>query len=287
MSHRTAVLLLTHVWTPVVLARFERLRREIGERADVFLLRQGSVAAFRAMADVSPVAPATIMFDRDRLESLLGYPYYRAGRIVPGSTHFPVLAIARCKPAYSHFMVIEFDVEFSGDWGALFDRVVKSGTDFAATHFRTFAFKPEWPFWLHTRPAEADRDWAMDTRNLRRSFNPIYLLSRKAIDLVEAAHRGGWRAHNEILFATILSHHGCEIVDLAESGLCIGHEQDPLPDEPVTALSTMRWRPSVTSEEFEARSTGDTLFHPVKESWIYDGSRVVEFTDSQPRPAER
>jgi hypothetical protein len=267
-----AVLLLTHRWDRFVQLKFERLRAEIGDLADVALLLQRS-DGLEALGQ-TPDRSAWI-FDPAQLPRQLGFPFMNGRSVVPGSTHFPVMAFARQAPRYAHYLVIEFDVEFSGNWRDLAAAVAVAAPDFASLHFRTHDEIPAWYWWPYCRPAEADQDWAGDRRNLIKSFNPIYCLSRRALDLLEAAHRSGWSGHYELLLATILSRRGCRIFDLAELGFCAGREQNARPDLPDGELSTVRWRPDVTSEEFDRRSTGQTLFHPVKGGWLYDGSRIV------------
>lgn len=273
MAERTAVLFLTHRWNGLMFLKFERLRLEVGDRADVFLALQESGEALAAL-ERFPVAEERCMpFDANGLAAELGYRLFAEDRLVPGSTHYPVLAFARRMPAYDRFVLIEFDVDFTGAWGELLDALAASPCDFVPLHLRSHASDPGFYFWPTMEPAAADREWAADPANLWRSFNPIYMITREALGPVEAAHRRGWHAHYEILLATILMREGRAIGSLGE--FCIGDEQDPLPGVPVEQLATVRWRPEVTREEIRERSTGRTLFHPVKGPWCFDGSRIV------------
>lgn len=285
MEARTAVLFLTHHWNDIIRLKFERLRSEIGSVADVFILMQKSEAAERAQAEGGSTRRALALFDASALPGELGYAYAFADAILPGSVHFTVMAFSR-RNVYDHYFLIEYDVDFSGNWRDFIATVLKASPDFASLHFFTPRQKPDWGWWRVYRPADRDRGWALDEGNLLRSFNPVYCLSRHAAQLIDAAHRDGWHGHHELILATVLSHRGCRVVDLARlDDFCIGSEQDP--DASRDALSTVRWRPDVTQAEFLSRSTGRTLFHPVKDSWCFDGRGVISIaasaSDAMPR----
>lgn len=275
MKSEIVVLLLTHRWDLWIRRKLERLRAEIGDLADVVLLMQKSDATSSAIADSSDTGAAVSEFAPRQLTRDLDIPFLNGKSLVPGSTHFPVLDFARRAPHYRYFFLIEFDVDFSGNWRELVEEVAGASPDLATCHVRTFDQSPRWYWWRSFRPSEADRDWADDRGNLIKSFNPIYCISRRGIDWVEAAHRSGWVGHYEILFATIIKRHGGRILDLADEGFCAGREQDPLRFLTEARRSTMRWRPEVTPIEFSRRARGRTLFHPVKQDWYFDGSRIV------------
>lgn len=277
MTARTAVLFLTHVWTPAVRARFERLRREIGDAGEVFLLAQKSPAMRSVAHDFARDPSALVVFDAAVLSAHLHIPYLCGMSLVPGSTHFPLLAFFRNGAEFDFYVVVEHDVEFSGNWRDLIGKVAGATPDFASSHIAARDDDPDWPWWTVVHPADADRDWAQDRRSLRKSFNPIYALSRRGLEVLDAAHRDGWHGHYEVLLATLLTRRGCKVVDLVELGLYIVGSQDARGGEPAEQLSTVRWRPEISPEEFERRTNGHTLFHPVKGPWAYDGSRIVSF----------
>ena len=278
MTHRVALLFLTHRWDDVLRHRFERIVREAGETADVFLLIRKCDETGQALAKFPPRAGKLAGFDQEHLAQKLGFPTMKPDALVPGSTHFPIMAFHRQLPDYIHYFAVEFDVEFTGNWGALVRDVTGQAPDFASMHFHTPDEKPDWRWWDHCHPAQADCDWASDRANLRRSFNPVYCLSNSAIEQLDQAHRDGWKGHYEVLLATILTQRGGKIVDLGD--YCIGEEQNPKPGKPVDTISTFRWRPNVSQRELLRRSTGKTLFHPVKDAWFFDGERIVDLTGS-------
>ena len=261
--------------------KFELLVDKVGTRADVFLLISISEDTKQALAEHPVKGGLLAPFDQQLLPAELGYPYFTRDSLVPGSAHFPVLDFHRRKLDYEHYFVVEFDVEYTGDWGDMVTDVTSGMPDFASLHFFSPRQRPNWKWWRDYQPAPRDRAWALDRDNLRRSFNPIYCISRRATDLIDAAHHDGWRGHNELLLATILTWRGCRITDLGN--YCKGREQDPKRWKPVGVLSTVRWRPPVTKRELLNRSSGRTLFHPVKDPWVYNGNEIVSpETASQP-----
>ena len=276
MSGKTAVLFLAHKWDLFTRLKYQRLFDEIGDEAPLVLLIQSSDDVLRALS-VHPTANHSVaVFDPQVLPQVLGYPYLNGDSLLPGSNHFPVLAWFRDRPDIESCLVIEYDVEFSGNWSGLLLELIAAEPDFAALHFRKLRDDPKWRWWSSLLPAPGELGWIFARRRLRRSFNPIYFISRKAIELIDAAHARGWRGHHEGLFATVLGRSGCRLVDLAKlGGFCPGSEQDLRSGLPVAELSTMRWRPEVESTEFLERSTGRTLFHPVKRGWLFDGKQVV------------
>jgi len=277
----TAVLFLTHQWDETKRRRLSRLQAEIGGQADVYLLAQKSAAIKDALGKYAPPTDHTVLFDAPKLPRQLGYPFAFSNALCPGSAHFTLLALSQ-KRKYSHYFLVEHDVEFSGDWGNLLQTIVAAGPDFATFHVNDYEQRPDWPWWFF-RPGRADRDWAGEKTNLRRSFNPLSCLSHQATEIIHEAHRDGWQGHYEMLLATVLTRRGCKVMDMADMGrFCVGREQDMRPHMPNETLSTMRWRPEITKQEFLARSTESTVFHPVKAPWYFDGSRIVTIGEESP-----
>jgi hypothetical protein len=274
VTEPTAVLFMTHRWDPIYHLKFRRLQREIGDRADVFALVDRSPKVMRDLRRWPP-GQSVVLFETAQLAAQLGYPLFGGDSLADGSTHFPVLLFALRQPRYQRFLVMEYDVDYSGNWGDLLDDASAGGTEYAAFHFLSQAADPGWFHWPTVEPAESDRAWASNPGNLIHSFNPLYFITRRALELVHNATRKGWHAHFEALLPTVLTHAGCRIVNLAAyDRFCVGWLQHASDDTPVEALSTFRFHPEVTPREFVARSTGRTMFHPIKQPWCYDGARI-------------
>lgn len=282
MRHNTAVLFMTHQWNRLMRLKWERLRTEIEAVADVWILMPRSHAVHQMLADLPDVQSRLAVFDQESLPAFLGYPYSFHDAISPGSIHFPLIAFFRERAEYDHCFLIENDVEFSGHWGHLVTETLVRAPDFASLHFFSYDEKPHWFWWPRYRPGAQDLAWGRSRSNLRRSFNPVYCLSRRAAMLIDEAHRSGWRGHQEMILATISSRHGCRLVDLgADCGFCVGREQNHGPGILPEDVSTVRWRPEVTVPEFIRRSTGRTLFHPIKQAWFFDGTGVVDVAETR------
>lgn len=276
MRGKTTVLFLTHKWDLFTRLKYQRLLEEVGDAADVNLLIQASDEVLRELAAHPTANRSEAIFDPRILPKTLGYPFLSGAAIVPGSTHFPVIAWFREHVASQACLVIEYDVEFSGNWRDFVLELGEARLDFGAMHFRSYRDDPDWYWWRSLAPAAGDVTPGFGLRDLRRSFNPVYWISREAMALVDAAHSRGWRGHYECLMATLLERTDCRLADLAQlGGFCHGREQDLRSRPSASQLATVRWEPQVTQAEFLRRSTGRTLFHPVKEDWIFDGGKIV------------
>ncbi len=280
--HRPAVAVcyLTHLWSPSIAHRFDRLRRELGAGADCFVLLQddhGSVTAqWKAFLAAQGAPQALAPFDPEDLLERLGYRWF--DRSIMGSTHFPLLDHAKTR-SYSHYWLIESDVEYRGDWGAWLGAYRHCDTDLLASHFRSHADWPRWGWW---RTLGVPRGALVAIRDLRRAFLPVLRLSRSALAAIDLAHQAGWRGHFEALIPTVVHLQGLSMQDLCALSPCyLGDIQDPCADP--ARQSTMRWRPEIRVDEFTGRGEGPLLFHPVKEIWAFDGRQIVHWP-SPPSP---
>lgn len=282
MAHKDAILFLTHHWDPVHARRFLRLSRETSALADTFLLVQTRDAA-TSVREIEhslgeSVVGRVITFHPDHLPGRLGYPYLTPQGIVPGNAHYPLALFARTHE-YRHYWLVENDVEFSGSWADLVRPCLNCESDLIASHLRKFSDEPNWFFW----PSLASpKRRPLNPHHFTRAFFPVYRITRKAILLIDQLQRSGWRGHCEALIPTILNLHGMSTTDFLDiNQFYLGRGQDlPLTQEDVLDLSTLRWRPPVTSAEFSRRFRENVIFHPVKEAWTYkeNGIEVVDET---------
>lgn len=269
MDSRTAILYLTHRWEPVHARRFGRLREETRTLGDSFVLMQSS--ARDAAHEAAGMAFLSV-FDPAALPAALGYPYLTKRGIVPGCTHYPLIDFAR-KHEYDHYWLIENDVEFSGNWSRLIGACARDQADLVAAHVMRHEADPAWIWW---RYIAAPRQRPLDVSRLLRAFFPVYRISRKALLHVDRMHRAGWRGHYEALVPTLLSAAGMSVRDFRQFGqFYLGSRQDPphmhgRPDQ----LSTLRWRPPVTRDEFTHRFSDNVIFHPVKQAWTFNGESI-------------
>jgi len=274
MPGRDAVLYLAHAWSPARALRFDRLRRQTAALADCHLLYQG--AGGEAPEGAREAAAGAIhVFQAAALAARLGYGYLRPSGLVPGCAHYPVIDFSR-RHAYRHYWLIESDVEFSGDWATLLRAGDASPAGLLASHLRRHRDAPDWVWWSSFRaPVPADPAIPRRIGKRRKAFLPVYRISLDAVRLIDRLHRQGCAGHYEMLLPTAIFHAGLGVVDLnALAALYRGTEQDPLPD--TARRSTLRWRPEVSLDEFERNFAADTIYHPVKAEWTFDGARVVD-----------
>jgi hypothetical protein len=275
-QHDTAVVFLTHRWSPSLGLRFARLRRETAALADAFLLLHtdddegGAMQRqWRVFMQSIDAAEALLPFTRGGLRRQLGFDLY-APEAMTGSAHFPLMAFARSR-AYRQYWQVEYDVEYRGDWGLLLQAYRDSDAALLAAHIHRYADWPDWVWWasLWVPPV-----LGVTQHHLLKAFLPVFRASRAAIEATRRAHVDGWRGHAEVLMPTVLAVQGHSVEDLrARRPSYAGDSQNPC--EIVALQSTVRFRPPIELEEFCRRGQGPLLFHPVKDDWAFDGTKVV------------
>jgi hypothetical protein len=258
-----AVLLAAHAYARAPFREFSRIREAVAERGDALLL--WDQAGNARHADRVAALPR-YEFDRDRLPDL-GYPFLRPSRMLPGSTHFPLLKFARERP-HDTYWFIEYDVRFTGDWRVLFEHFESSEEDFISCRMGRCDAEPDWLWWDSlTHPDEV-----IPIEKRLRSFNPIYRISHRALQHIDQMHRQGWRGHHEVLLPTLLDQGGFTLRDFGGTGPLVhpdDHNRFYLEPEsedgpnPWVGTGSMRWRPHFLFLLWRPRNK---LFHPVSPS---------------------
>ena len=169
---RTAVLWLTHVWSPELEAEFESLLRL---DADVWLLLDRRTPG---SATLAARYERHHLFDETQMFAL---PYRRLpGRGLIDHPHFPVLDFFRAHPSYDRYWAIEYDVRYTGDWSHFFASLGRYDHDLITSHIRRYQDEPRWPWWstlehpenddpVRTLPAVVQRDLRGVSRRARIS----------------------------------------------------------------------------------------------------------------------
>ncbi len=271
MPRNCAVIYQAHQWNAVHALRYERLRREVGELADCFILFHASADDPQLRSTVA-VYPEARFFETEALQRALGYPYFTDKGVLPGSTHFPIVEFSRGQH-YDQYWFVESDVEFSGNWGDLIRRVPSTASaHFVACHIKPYAEMPRNMWWRElTVPAgvpvqTADDDWRMF------AFLPIARFSALALRTVDQAHQQGWNGFLEVLIPSVLRQAGLEMADFNQFGSLYqpSERRTRVPGERGNSYSgSMRWRPAICLNEFARHLAPDTLYHPIKEAWTY------------------
>jgi hypothetical protein len=200
----TAVLLLSDDVGEETIGQYRKLRAELDSSCKVVLLA-ASGDTVRLPADVErAVVPA-----RRQLEGLYTYRRISAGRL---HRDLMPLSFARANPWYSHYWVIEDRVRFSGCWDVLFQAFADSPADLLGTTLCPYEGTTAWDHSLIV-PGNTVKplQWV-------RGFFPIYRLSERAADALDAAYGRGWTGHYEATMPTILTAAGQRLEDIGGSG---------------------------------------------------------------------
>lgn len=275
MRQSCAVIFQAHAWSAVHALRYERMRREAGELADCHLLFQAP-AHDPALRSAIAAHPGARFFATEALQQALGYSWFSDKGIVPGSAHFPLLEFSRSQ-AYDHYWLVESDVEFSGHWGELIQRMNAAGADLIASHVKTYAQAPNNPWWPRlAAPAQVPTVTAPDDWRTF-AFLPVARFSARALRTIDQAHQQGWRGHAEVLIPSVLRQAGLEIADLNDYGPLYRHpDRNPQKTgERPHRMASLRWRPAISLNEFARQLAPDTLYHPIKAAWTYGPEGVT------------
>jgi hypothetical protein len=154
---------------------------------------------------------------------------------------------------YEHIWVIEYDVDFAGDWGRFFARQSKTDADFVGTTIVPQIASAKWDHW----------SWFVAPHGATpfRSFIPICRLSSQMIECYRrSVETGHWKGHFEALFPTIALYHGLRVRELD------GYFNTP--SDPGLSPGTLVFRPVQSDRYFheapENFSRAGFLYHPVK-----------------------
>ena len=212
-AQRDCAVFVTHIWSQEISDHYARLKREAGVVVDVFLVYQQ-----RVEETVLPhgVAPDLIVRMRDkaryfplRYEEHLTSTDPTAYVDLVWMTAFldPLLA------AYDRFWLIEYDVDFSGDWATFFNAAGTYDGDLLSTHIHPLSAEPTFGFApAHRQPASIDLDPLI-------AFMPISRLSRPLVEhYQQILLQPGWHGHFEMVVPSIAQAYGFSIAEIG------GHE---------------------------------------------------------------
>lgn len=256
----SALLWMTHLWTPELAAEFEHVRAiERAGGAEVWLLAD---ARTPGLADLRTRYPRVHVFEEQAL--LAGaWPRLPDYDGIWAHCHYPLLDFHRAHPEHAHYWLVEFDVRYSGDWAALLAAFDAYPHDLITAHLRSFADEPGYRFWptlQHpTRTIPREHWW--------RSFNVAYRVSSRALAFLDEQHRDGWRGYPEACIATLLFHGGFSLLDLGDDGPFTPRARrrttyrlGATRNGRLSPFGTITYRPA----RRRAGWRRDTLYHPVK-----------------------
>ena len=265
MSAREAVLYRTHIFNPVIRREVVRLRAEVAD-CDHFLvgyLKQNAAVP-------AGLGKSLRMYRRADLVDL-PYPnktiFVDWARTV-GDNDLPVLAFYQEQPDYEFYWIVEYDVRYTGNWGALFNELRTSDADYLGTTIQDHDENPRWAFWptLVNAPTGA--------LQRVRCFNPFCRVSNRALSAIDQWYRDGGTGHYELTWTSVCKTKGLKIEDLGSSGRYTpqrwrGKHYSNTPLNPPLSPGTFVFRPPFRADAIAkagAKNPGrPMLWHPIKE----------------------
>jgi hypothetical protein len=252
---KNAILFVTHKYNEEIEKEIKKIRDDMKVKADMFVVYQSEQLVIPQIDGVQ-MFPFTI----DDLNSL---EYCAWGcTIMDGNFHFVILNFFRQFAGYDNYWLIEYDVRFNGNWNTFFSFFEDKNDDFIAAHVETVDDNPNWERWDEIEVVGR----TLSKEEKLKSFNPIYRISNKGLNVLAERCQIGDRGHNEILIPTTMHLNGLKIADFGGLGQYIYKEHPNLfyvddgTDENDDKC-TFRFRPNYSVEEMKFK---DMLYHPIK-----------------------
>lgn len=200
------IVFLTHVFDAEIERRIFKLKRECSDSCDIVVLAE------RGVRIPATVAPFTQVFDFSTLKrmakSVIGE------KVIPGNCHLRSIDFYQRFPGYRFYWFIEYDVVYTGHWGAFIASLADDQSDLLASHVRTLRDDPNW-YWRERFFTGGDI-FAGDKWVL--AFLPIHRISARGLEAVAVKVRDGWVGHYEALLPSALAYCGLRISDIGGSG---------------------------------------------------------------------
>lgn len=261
MRNKTVVLFLAHHIDEFILEQFYLLEKSIYKYFNLFFL-------FHDDNNLSWIHETGLPFYKFTTADLSTLRYTPIEEtILPGSNHFPLFLYYKSNPSFEYYWIIEYDVYYKGDWLTFFDSFLENDSDFISSHIETYLERPEWDHWSRIN-TQTD---ILSQEELLKSFNPIYRISSKGINVVKEFLFAGNSGHHEIVYPTIIKKNGLNIMDMGGIGSFVPdgwHNRFYVSNAKKLCNyyvnSSMRYRPMYTKKMIEESKETDKLFHPVK-----------------------
>lgn len=263
VARRTAIVWLSHFDDPEGDAAFARLAREAA--------RWGRVFRFMHLPQQCPAPDGgdrLSVSDADLEQSMptrFAEMNRRGGSVCAGFLDLVHLAAMRRLNDFDYAWFIEYDVDFSGSWGAFFSEFHNNAADLLGTTLYPRERQAKWSHWKwFGSPGDECRASEM------RGFFPVARFSRRFAQVYAEAVRGGWSGHFEALYPTIALRHGLSAEDIGGEGpMTPQHRRGRLytnTDAHRINIGTFRYRPPVSSHYFPGCDFGSPahLWHPIK-----------------------
>jgi hypothetical protein len=256
---RTALLYLTHLFTPEIRREVDKLSAMAPEESlEMWLLLD---ARTPGIDEIRGQYPRCYVFEE---EAIMNMPYPKLdGAQLVDHIHFCLLDFYLSHPNYDFYWLIEFDVRYTGEWSSFFNAFRSFDHDLLTSHIRSSSQEPQYYWWNslnHPTKTVPGEDYL-------RSLNVICRISNRALKFLHEAQLDGWRGFAEVLFPTLLTTNGFTLLDFGGDS-----EYTPpgyknrfytsysAPAGTLHRLGTVRWRPSRRKPGIRKNK----LYHPVK-----------------------
>jgi hypothetical protein len=206
---RDCATFVTHIWTPEVAEHYARLQREAGPVLDVFLVYQQGAEEQTLPQGMQPdlvvrMADSAQHFPL-RYEEFLERPNPWGYVDLVWLTAFLSPRLA----AYERFWLVEYDVDFSGDWAKFFGAAATYAGDLLTTRIRPLSADPTFHFApIYRQPASAPADPLL-------VFMPISRVSRRLLDHYRLTLlQPGWHGHFEMILPSMARADGFLVAEI-------------------------------------------------------------------------
>lgn len=264
MRTRDCVLFVTHRWSASIAAHYARLQREAGPTLDVYLVFQAPVASAvsaGARPDVVVTLDKIAAAFPERFTQHPDWTFHCAELVWMTAAGDPRLS------GYERLWMLEYDVDFSGNWSVFFEAAAHYDGDLLGLDLRHRDDGPEWPNTDgYGQPDAAPTDPLI-------GFFPIVRASRRLIDSYRSnVEQEGWTGHFEMVLPSFALAKGFSVAEIGGDSAYTPPERRGLHYSTVATVgrpaATFQYRPPRSFRYFEASPRSfrepNRLYHPVK-----------------------
>lgn len=252
-------LFLTHVWSDRIERHYARLVRETEGLVTWHLVRDHGHGDLRCETLSSDPAASVLPVRYERMRE--------NGGIHGG--FLDALIWPWLMAADSDFVwLMEYDVDFSGDWATFFHQFQTCSADLLTTMIEPRSDCPKWWWWPRTAaPAR------VSSEQMHRGFNPLMRISRRFVqDYKRNMSDPAWDGHYEFTLPTAAIEAGFDVEDIGGNGpLCpeerLNRNYRSAPQDDTLPAGTFVWRPArkrYYTERPKDFPDADFLYHPIK-----------------------